>query len=138
MRAAWFIARTEIAHQLRQRETLLWVFVMPFLFFYFIGTVTGGMSGTGSSDRPDALALSAPPDAGYLVDEIVARLEAQNFRVDRPDTAEAFDGYTRRLTVPAPASGKMRGVNYFCRSATTISAGEGLANEPAGDRSGAR
>jgi len=106
MRAAWFIARTEIAHQLRQRETLLWVFVMPFLFFYFIATVTGGMGGTGSSDRPDALALSAPPDAGYLVDEIVARLEAQNFRVDRPDTVEAFDGYTRRLTVPAPASGK--------------------------------
>ena len=34
--------------------------------------------------------------------------------------------------------GELRGVNYFCRLATTISAGEGLANEPAGDRSGAR
>lgn len=80
MRAAWFIARTEIAHQLRQRETILWVFVMPFLFFYFIGTVTGGMGGPPSADRPDALALDAPADGGFLVDELVRRLEAQNFR----------------------------------------------------------
>ena len=32
----------------------------------------------------------------------------------------------------------MRGVNNFCRLATTISAGERSANELAGDRSGAR
>ena len=32
----------------------------------------------------------------------------------------------------------VRGVNYFCRLRTTISAGEGSANELAGDRSGAR
>ncbi len=106
MRAAWFIARTEIAHQLRQRETILWVFVMPFLFFYFIGTVTGGMGGPVSDDRPDALALDASADAGFLVDELVRRLEAQNFRVDRPDSPEAFEPYTRRLVVPAPTSGK--------------------------------
>ena len=30
---------------LRARETLLWLFVMPILFFYFIGTVTGGFDG---------------------------------------------------------------------------------------------
>jgi hypothetical protein len=39
----------------------------------------------------------------------------------------------RLFSVPA-----VRGVNYFRRSATTISAGEGLAKELAGDRSGAR
>lgn len=106
MAAVWFIARTEIAHQLRQRETLLWVFVMPFIFFYFIGTVTGGMGGGLPADRPDALALRAPADAGFLLDELVQRLEAQNFRIVRPETAEAFDEHTRRLTVPSPASGK--------------------------------
>jgi hypothetical protein len=37
----------------------------------------------------------------------------------------------RELNHPA-----LRGVNYFCRLATTISAGEGLANESAGDRGG--
>jgi len=106
MRAAWFIARTEIAQQLRQRETILWVFVMPFLFFYFIGTVTGGMGGPVTPDRPDPLALDAPADGGFLVDELVRRLEAQNFRVDRSDSSEAFERQARRLVVPAPASGK--------------------------------
>lgn len=106
MRAVWFVARTEIAHQMRQRETLLWVFVMPFLFFYFIGTVTGGMGGQASPDRPDALALDAPAGAGFLVDELARRLEAQNFRVDRPGSPEALEPYARRLIVPAPAGGK--------------------------------
>lgn len=106
MRSTWFIARTEIAHQLRQRETILWVFVMPFLFFYFIGTVTGGMGGPVTPDRPDPIALDAPADGGFLVDELVRRLEAQNFRVDRSDSSEAFERHARRLVVPAPASGK--------------------------------
>ncbi len=39
-------------------------------------------------------------------------------------------------TVQDSAWGHMRGVNYFCRLATTISAGEGLANESAVDRGG--
>ena len=115
MRDALFIARNDLAQMLRARETLLWVFVMPALFFYFIGTVTGGMSGSASSDRPDALALDAPADAGFLVDELVRRLEAQNFRVERPDSPEAFEGYSRRLVVPRPASGKPRRASVSCR-----------------------
>jgi hypothetical protein len=44
---------------------------------------------------------------------------------------------TATLSVSVLDAG-LRGVNYFRRSATTISAGEGLAKELAGDRSGAR
>ena len=33
--AAVFIARADLAFMLRQKETLLWIFVMPLLFFYF-------------------------------------------------------------------------------------------------------
>jgi ABC-2 type transport system permease protein len=106
MRETWFIARTEIAHQLRRRETLLWIFVMPILFFYFIGTVTGGFGSTGSGERREPLALRAPANGGFLVDELVRRLEAQNFRVVRPPDENTFDRYDRRLTVPAPADGK--------------------------------
>lgn len=95
-----FIARRDLQIMLQQRETLLWTFAMPILFFYFIGTVTGGMgSPTGSEDRPDALALRAPEDAGFLLDELVGRLEEQRFRVDRPETEEDWTGYARRLTV---------------------------------------
>jgi ABC-2 type transport system permease protein len=97
--AAAFIARADLAFMLRQKETLLWIFVMPLLFFYFIGTVTGGFTGP-SADRPDALAMSAPGSGGVIVDEVVRRLQEQNYRVDRPATAEEFDRYARRLTVP--------------------------------------
>ena len=48
--SAWFIARKDVAQFMRIRETLLWVFVMPILYFYFIGTVTGGF-GAPSGDR---------------------------------------------------------------------------------------
>jgi ABC-2 type transport system permease protein len=98
LRAAAFIARKDLAFMLRQRETLLWVFVMPLLFFYFIGTVTGGFG--GSSSGPDPLALRAPPNS-LVVDELVRRLEGQGYRVSRPATPEQFEGFARRLTVSA-------------------------------------
>ena len=104
LRSALFIARRDLDHMLWRRETMLWMFVMPILFFYFIGTVTGGFgSPTGSEDRPDALAMRAPENAGFLLDELVARLEEQNFRVDRPETDEDWARYAPQLTVtPAP------------------------------------
>lgn len=104
--SAAFIARKDLAYMLRQKETLLWVFAMPILFFYFIGTVTGGFAGpAGSAERPDPLALSAPPESGVIVDEIVRRLEKQRFQVVRPATPEEFEQYSRRLTVAAPSAG---------------------------------
>ncbi len=92
---------------LRHRETILWTFVMPIVFFYFIGTITGGSGPIGgSADRPDLLALRAPADAGFLVDELVRRLEKQNFTVERPAADEAFERFSRRLIVPSPKSGR--------------------------------
>ena len=89
LHAALFIARRDLGLMLWSRETMLWTFVMPMLFFYFIGTVTGGFgSPTGSEDRPDPLAMRAPENAGFILDELVGRLEEQNFRVDRPETEE--------------------------------------------------
>jgi ABC-type Na+ efflux pump permease subunit len=99
-RSAAFIARTDLWFMLRQRETLLWIFVMPLLFFYFIGTVTGGFGG-GSSDRPDVIALRTEAPAGVVLDAVVRRLTAANFRVERPSTADAFAKYPRRLVIPA-------------------------------------
>ncbi len=100
LRAATFIARADLAFMLRQRETLLWVFVMPLLFFYFIGTVTG--SSLGRSSAPDPIALQAPANAGAIADELVHRLEEQRFAVTRPSTAAEFATFARRLTVSAP------------------------------------
>ena len=49
LQGAWFIARKDVAYLLRRRETILWTFVMPIVFFYFIGTVTGGFGPTRRS-----------------------------------------------------------------------------------------
>jgi ABC-type multidrug transport system permease subunit len=100
---ASFIARRDLAYMLRQRDTLLWVFAMPVLFFYFIGTVTGGFGSQGTDQR-DALALQAPPDGGVIVDEIARRLEEQQYRVVRPRTPEDLARYSRRVLIPAPAT----------------------------------
>jgi hypothetical protein len=92
LRDAWFIARKDLAYMLKQRETILWVFLMPPLFFYFIGTVTAGFGGGGGDDSPDPIALVATfPEAreGFLVGEIGRRLAEQDFRVDRFDSEEA-------------------------------------------------
>ena len=103
MRAAWFIARKDVSYLLRRRETLMWVFFMPVLFIYFIGTVTGGFAFM-SNDRRDPLAVRGGGRGGFLLDELIRRLEAQHFAVARPESPEQFAEYSRRLTIPDPAS----------------------------------
>ena len=72
IRSAAFIARSDLSFMLRQRETLLWTFAMPLLFFYFIGTVTGGFGG-GDPNRPDPLALRTDAPRGVVLEAIVER-----------------------------------------------------------------
>ena len=98
-----FIAGRDLAMLIREREMVLWTFLMPIVFFYFLGTVTGGF-GTPDPDRPDSLALVGAEEGGFLVDELTRRLEDQNFAVVRASPDEAAR-YARRLTLPAPAAG---------------------------------
>jgi ABC-type multidrug transport system permease subunit len=84
---------------LRQRETLLWTFVMPVVFFYFIGTVTGGF-GAATAGGGVPLAVQAPANGGIVVEQLVARLEQQGYAVVRPATPEELETYDRRLIVP--------------------------------------
>ena len=100
MKGAWFIARTDLAHMVTRRETILWVFVMPIVFFYFIGTVTGGFASPASQKQ--RLAVRGGENGGVLIDQIVRRLEGQNFEVARPATDEEFKTVARKLTIPAP------------------------------------
>lgn len=99
---AWFIARKDTAYLLRRRETAVWVFVMPILFFYFIGTVTARF-GEPPGIRRDVLAIRGGEDGGPLVDELVRRLGKQDYDVRRPASNEAFVPFERRLTFPAAA-----------------------------------
>jgi len=81
MRNALFIAWHDLRHQLRQGGTLVWVFVMPPVFFYFIGTVTGGFAGamSGGSATPVVIAAASP---GFLQEQIDLRLRENDFDPD--------------------------------------------------------
>ena len=100
LRAAWFIARKDVQYMLRERETLLWTFLMPVLFFFFIGTISGGFGGGDAPERPDPLALETAPDAGFLAAHLAERLETAGFRLVSPDSLTAQSD-TPRLQVPA-------------------------------------
>jgi ABC-2 type transport system permease protein len=83
---------------LRRRETILWTFIMPVVFIYFIGTITG--RSVGSTDSKDDLAVSVSPDSGFLADELIGRLEARNYRVVRTGDHQQFLNSRRRLEIP--------------------------------------
>jgi ABC-2 type transport system permease protein len=112
----------DLRHLLRSRETILWVFVMPFVFFYFIGTITGGQSigGSGSSaPTPIAIVLPTGQDGveypqidggaettiadtgGFVIHELARRLEAENFAVRYRSGIEAASQSGRQLKLPA-------------------------------------
>jgi ABC-type Na+ efflux pump permease subunit len=105
MSDALMIARFDLRHMLRQRETIAWAFIMPLVFFYFIGTVTGGAMGTATGSARVGLALLGSEGSGYLVDQVVARLEAENYAVQRFAPGEDVSEWSRQLTVPLPPEG---------------------------------
>ena len=123
-RDAAFIARKDLSFILRQRETLVWLFGMPILFFYFIGTVTGNLAGSAGDGR-DNLALEAPAAGDPVLDALATRLEEQKFLIVRAETDEEFMRFSRRLTISPPAShsdvtaavvaGEQVGINFVRR-----------------------
>jgi ABC-type Na+ efflux pump permease subunit len=101
LRDAWFIARKDMQYTVRERETIFWLFIMPVVFFYFIGTITSGFGGRGGGDRKDRLAVQMPADAGFLGDEVVKRLQGAGFDVAQPKTRGEFESSARRLAIPS-------------------------------------
>jgi ABC-type Na+ efflux pump permease subunit len=99
LRDALFIARKDVQYMLRARETILWVFVMPPIFFLLIGSATSGFGRSGGA-AATTLAVEAGEGAGFLLERLEQRLREQDYAVvSAADTASA--GVTRRLIVPA-------------------------------------
>jgi ABC-2 type transport system permease protein len=92
LKDVFFLISSDLSHLLRRRETLLWTFVMPIIFFYFIGNISGGF---GRMDAPDPIAVAVSPDAGFLAAELAHRLEQRNFRVIDDEN------YFRLIRIPA-------------------------------------
>ena len=101
---AFFIARKDVGYLLRMREALTWVFVMPIVFFYFIGSITKNYG--GGQDQKDPIIVTVPPDAGFLAQRLVKGLEARNYQiVDKgsPATLEVPPGFTASVLGGKPA-----------------------------------
>lgn len=99
LRSAWFLALNDLKHMLRARETLLWTFVMPVVFFFFIGSITKNFGSRDGNGR-DPLVVDKAPSAGFLAGTLESRLGEAGFRVILPDAVSPNDK-TPRLTIPA-------------------------------------
>lgn len=80
----WFIARTDLRFALRDRSTLLWLILMPPVFFFFIGNMTAG--GIGAMVTESRVAIEAPTE-----DPLAARfadLVAENGFVIDPEASK--------------------------------------------------
>ena len=101
-KAVALLARNDLKLALKDRSTILWLFIMPAVFFYFIGTVTqGGMNFVDST----AKLVVENNDGGYLSQHLESRLEENLFSIIRPqDIPPTVDGEEpvkyRRLTIP--------------------------------------
>jgi len=104
------LAKTDLKLALRDRSTILWLFIMPAVFFYFIGTVTqGGMSFV---DKPVKLVVENN-DGGYLSQHLESRLEENLFTIIRPEgIPPATEGEEpakyRRLVIPADFTNQLK------------------------------
>ena len=102
---ALFLARKDVKYLMREKETMLWTFVMPVVFFFFIGSITGGFAGGGDSVPNVALwvegeALPNDIAGGFLVEHLERRSADRGYNVVLPETEADFDRYLRQLRVP--------------------------------------
>ena len=101
-KAVALLAKNDLKLALKVRSTILWLFIMPAVFFYFIGTVTrGGMNFVNSATE----LVVENKDGGYLSDHLESRLEENLFSIIRPqDIPSTVEGEEpvkyRRLTIP--------------------------------------
>ncbi|MBU2675850.1 MAG: ABC transporter permease [Gammaproteobacteria bacterium] len=109
MRDIFFIGWQDVRFQLRDGSTLLWLFVMPPIFFFFIGTVTSGFSSGMSGAQATKLTVVAE-NPGFLKEQVDLRLVANDFApewVESLETTAEKAPATRTLTFDAGMSNKV-------------------------------
>ena len=103
-RHVWFVAAKDTRLMFREKSTLIWVFLMPLLFFYFIGTLTSGLLGSLPSGK-QILHCRHGQEAGFLAEHLERRLAENHFAVARADGGRSD---TARLTIPDGFDAKLR------------------------------
>ncbi len=113
MKKIWFIAYKDFIYTLKDKIVLMWMFIMPLVFFAFIGSTTQGFG--GSSNEVSSLAVWYEGEQQDPVfTQIKYRLEAENYalRIFNADQLLykdkwSFDDYARQLWVPNDLQAQM-------------------------------
>ncbi|MFK8011554.1 MAG: ABC transporter permease [Marinicellaceae bacterium] len=104
-----FIAKKDFHYSLKEKVLLMWLFIMPLVFFGFIGSTTGGLGGSTNSVTNIAIWENQANDINNIpiAKQIVYRLKQENFNVvvfneevNKQDLKYRFENYTRRLWLP--------------------------------------
>jgi ABC transporter DrrB family efflux protein len=114
----YFIAKKDFLYSLKEKTLLVWLFIMPIVFFGFIGSTTGGFAGRSSQAKANIAIWEQQIDSSKndpLAKQILYRLEQEDFNVlvfnkntINADIKYHFKDYTRRLWLPADLQEKLK------------------------------
>ncbi|MCS7466173.1 ABC transporter permease [Stieleria sp. ICT_E10.1] len=126
-RHVWFIAAKDTRFLFREKSTIVWVFLMPLLFFYFIGTLTSGFIG-GAPTGQQTLHYQHGAESGFLAEHLEQRLAENDFAVVRTGDAKSDSANDiARLTLTDDFDAKLRGGERVVLKYDA--AGEGMARD---------
>ena len=100
LRSILFVGWQDVRFQLRDGSTLLWLLVMPPVFFFFIGTVTGGFSAGMSGGEATPLTIVAE-NPGFIQGQVNERLVDNDFA---PEWVRSLYGSSPARTLKFDAS----------------------------------
>ncbi len=92
----WRIAACDFRLTMRERTALLWIFMMPFAFMFFFGTIQRGRGGVS----PSATITVEDHDGGFLARDLVGQLERENYFIQMADTLPEGRSPVRTLVIP--------------------------------------
>lgn len=103
-----FIAKKDFFYSLKDKSLLVWMFVMPLVFFGFIGSTTGGLGGSsGPSNIAVWESVEGMSEKEELAKQLIYRLKHENYNVvvfnevnNLEERKHHFKNYTRRLWLP--------------------------------------
>ena len=96
MHAIWKIASCDFRLTMREKSTVLWIFLMPLAFMTFFGLSFGGSSGR----TPKATLTVENNDDGYLSAVLISLLAGENYYIQMSDTLPEDRDPVRTLIIP--------------------------------------
>ncbi len=111
----FFIAKKDFSYSLKDKSLLVWMFVMPLVFFGFIGSTTKGLGGqSGPLNIAIWESVENMTQANPLAKQLIRNIANENYtiKVFNKTTATQemkyhFGNYTRQLWLPSDIQKKL-------------------------------